>query len=73
MLSKSRGHVLRTAAILHVLFCYGNDTLDIPDVVSESAIRAATDFIKTSCQQIAYIAGRGLLADEIEKYKSGKL
>ena len=39
--------------------------------VSDLAIAAATDFIKVSCQQVAYIAGRGLLVDEVEKLKNG--
>ena len=72
MLSKSRGHVLRVAAVLHVLFCY-NDASDyeVPEEITEAAVKAATNFIMVSCQQTAYIAGRGSLSEEVERFKSG--
>ena len=55
MLSKSRGHVLRLAAVLHVLFsiceadsdCTNEEELnDDKDVISEAAVTAAIDFTK---------------------------
>lgn len=58
MLSKSRGQVLRLAAILHVLFSLGSDE-PTDDIVSEDAVKAAIDFVNMACQQAAYIAGRG--------------
>ena len=72
MLSKSRGHVLRVAAVLHVLFHY-KETSDytIPEEITESAVEAATNFVMVSCQQTAYIAGRGSLTEEVERFKSG--
>ena len=71
MLSKSRGQVLRVAAVLHVLFCFGKDTLDVPDTVTDAAVTAITNFIQVACQQTAYIAGRGLLSEEVQKFSNG--
>ena len=81
MLSKSRGHVLRVAAVLHVLFSFftsdpdstSNEApSDDKDVISEPAVKAAIDFVQLSCQQTASIAGRGLLEEEIHKFASSK-
>ena len=69
MLSKSRGHVLRLATALHVLFNLGKEE-EVSETVSEKAVRAAVDFVKVSCQQTAYIAGRGPLHEEVERFKS---
>ena len=65
MLSKSRGYVLRVAVVIHVLFCFNSEDLIIPEEVSESAVSAATNFVSVSCKQTAYIAGRGLLSEEV--------
>lgn len=70
MLSKSRGQVLRLATIFHMLFRIDNPEQDLPDEVSETAIQAAVNFIQVACQQTAYIAGRGGLIEEIEKFKT---
>lgn len=70
MLSKSRGQVLRLAAIIHVLFSLGSDEPQ-DDTVSEDAVKAAIDFVHTACQQAAYIAGRGSLEEEILRFKDG--
>ena len=70
MLSKSRGQVLRLAAVLHMLFTLGtNQPTD--DIVSEAAVKAAINFVHVVCQQAAYIAGRGSLEEEIQRFKSG--
>ena len=37
------------------------------DTISEAAVQAAIDFTQLSCQQTAYIAGRGVLEEEIHK------
>lgn len=74
MLSKSRGHVLRLSAVLHLLFSITDLEEDLPlaDVITDKAVEAATDFIKISCQQTAYIGGRKSLQEEIERFnKSG--
>ena len=47
ILSKSRGHVLRLATAFHVLFHLGKNG-KISDTVSEVAVKAAVDFVKTS-------------------------
>ena len=67
ILSKSRGQVLRVAAVLHTLFSIENENMNIPDEVSEAALKAAVNFVRVSCQQTAYVAGRGLIDEEIEQ------
>lgn len=55
MLSKSKGQILRVAAVLHVIFQVnkdGDDTLHI----STEALCAAIDFVQTSIQHTAYLA-----------------
>lgn len=41
---------------------------DSSTVVSERAVEAAIDFIKLSCQQTIFCAGRSLLEEELLKY-----
>lgn len=65
ILSKSRGQVLRVAAVLHTLFSIEKE--NIPDEVSDAALQAAVDFVCVSCQQTAYVAGRGPIDEEIER------
>ena len=69
MLSKSRGHVLRLAVAFHVLFHLGKDN-PVSVEVSEEAVKAAVDFVNISCQQTAFIAGRGPLQEEFERFKN---
>ena len=64
MLSKSRGQVLRLAAFFNILFTLGNG--HPTDDVSDEAVKAAINFVKVTCQQTSYIAGRGVLEDEIQ-------
>ena len=50
-------------------------TDDIPedingDIISEAAVKAAIDLTLLSCQQTAYIAGRGTLEEEVQKFDS---
>lgn len=74
MLSNSRGLVLRLAAVIHVLFSLEQDEpLDesVSDTVSENAVKAAIKFVQTACQHTTYIAGRGSLEEEIERFKDG--
>ena len=70
MLSKSRGHVLRVAGVLHVLFAL--ETCSVSGVISDEAVKAAINIVEVTCQQTAYIAGHGLIANEIKRYKSGR-
>ena len=71
LLSKSRGHVLRVSAVLHVLFSSDTEGYTVSEEVSEAAVTAAANFVMVSCQQMAFIAGRGLLSEEVERFKSG--
>ena len=41
---------------------------DDSDTISEAAVQAAIDFTQLSCQQTAYIAGRGVLEEEIQRF-----
>ena len=61
MLSKSCGQILRVAATLHVL----HYNLVIPDTISESAIKAAENFVDMCIQHAAYIAGRGNVEEAV--------
>ena len=70
MLNESRGHVLRVSAVLHVLFC-SDEGFIVSEEVSERSVKAAANFVMVSCQQTAFIAGRGLLSEEVERFKSG--
>ena len=48
MLSKSKGQILRTAAVLHVLFKLQKEEDDDIKEISSDAMAAAIDFIQTS-------------------------
>ena len=65
MLSKSRGHILRVAAVMHVLFNWENPQ-DIPSVISVDAIKAADSFVGVCVQHAAYMGGRGEVTGAIE-------
>lgn len=76
MLSKSRGQVLRLAAVFNLLFSLSDENSEEPQLareVSEQAIIAAINFMKLSCQQVGYISGRGDLKEEFLKLQSSKL
>lgn len=73
MLSKSKGQVLRVAAVLHVLFVDPSTLSTIPSLISVEAITAAQNFVDTCCQHAAFIAGRGLVNEEIQHLVSGPL
>ena len=70
MLSKSRGQVLRIAAIQHVLFTLDSDEL-CGNTVTDAAIKAAINFVQVTCQQAAYIGGQGKIEDELHKCEAG--
>ena len=71
MLSKSLGQILRVSAALHILFNIESED-DIPDIISNSAIEAAINFVETCCQHTAYICGHGVIAEELSALGSGK-
>lgn len=72
MLSKSRGHVLRLAAVFHMLFCIELPDEDLDDEIPEVALKAAVNFVQVACQQTAYMAGKGLLTEEVDKFKTSE-
>ena len=65
MLSKSKGQILRVAAVLQVLFHVDNPH-NIPAKVGEDAMKAAISFVDLCIQHAAYITGRGRVQDEVE-------
>ena len=75
MLSKSKGQILRVAAVLHVLFqirlpnanADDEKACDEPNKISDKALCAAVDFVETSIQHAAYIAGKDTVFKEVEK------
>lgn len=70
MLSKSKGLILRIAGVLHVLF-HLNSPENIPNEISEEAIKAAEDFINVCCQHTAFLSGRGDIDDAIKSLQRG--
>ena len=45
----------------------------VPQVVSDQAVNAAIDFVKLTCQQTAYIVGRGgNMEEELQKFHTGE-
>jgi hypothetical protein len=71
MLSKSKGQILRVAAVLHVLF-HIQDCDQIPLAISEGALKAAEDFVSVCLQHGAYMAGRGLFEDAIKQAEASE-
>ena len=65
MLSKSKGQILRVAAVLQVLFHVDNPH-NIPAKVGEDAMKAAISFVDLCIQHAAYITGRRRIQDEVE-------
>ena len=72
MLSKSRGHVLRLATVLHLLFHLDDLDKELETEVPDSAVKAAVNFMEVSSQQTAFIAGRGTISEELEKFQAGE-
>ena len=71
MLSKSKGQILRVAAVLHALFQIENPE-DIPTVILVEALIAADNFVSVCLQHVAYIAGRGSIEEAIKQAKTCK-
>ena len=65
MLSKSRGQILRIAAVLHVLF-HLDTPHNIPMEIEENAVAAAIDFVELCIQHVMYITGRGKVQVEVD-------
>ena len=73
MLSKSKGQVLRIAAVLHVLFRDSVEEEEVADTyITRNAILAAQNFVDICCQHASFITGRDKIDKEIEQFTSGK-
>lgn len=70
MLSKSKGIILRLAAVLHILFHIETPN-KIPQEICPDAIRAAINYVDMCCQHAAHIAGRGDIAEAILHLQTG--
>ena len=70
MLSKSKGQLLRVAAVMHVLFNLDNPS-SIPQQISEAAVKAADSFVDLCLDHAAYLRGKGKLAEAIEEINKG--
>jgi len=70
MLSKSKGQVLRVAAVMHVLFHMSMPT--IPSEISENAVKASDKFVDYCLQQAAYLGGRGDFQETIHEIMRGQ-
>ena len=55
LLSKSKGFILRLAAVMHVAFHLETPD-DIPLEISPEVLKATKDFIDMCCQHAAYMA-----------------
>ena len=71
MLSRSKGQILRVAAVLHILFQVNEDKSDALYHISSEALRAAIDFVQTSIQHSVHIANRHSISEEIELAELG--
>ena len=70
MLSKSKGQVLRVAAVMHVLDHMATPS-SIPLDISEAAVRAADTFVDYCLQHAAYLGGRGKFREAVEEIHQG--
>lgn len=74
MLSKSKGQILRIAAVLETLFQVDADyasKTERSNEISDSALKAAIDYVQTSIQHTCYMAGRTTVAEEVEMCNAG--
>ena len=55
---------------MHDLFSIDEDA-PLPSTISNEATYAATDFVEVCCQHTVYIAGRGLIHEEVESINVG--
>jgi hypothetical protein len=67
---------LRAAAVMHILFQIQQTDPEraevvIEDEISDKALQASIDFVQTSIQHAAYIAGRSTISKEVEIAEAG--
>ena len=65
------GQILRVSAAMHVLFHMDNED-SLPEIIAESAIEAAIDFVEVCCQHAAYVTVRGDIHIEVDLVEAGK-
>ena len=82
MLGKSKGQILRVAAVLEVLFQMVSETIAEADTdetetstrtstcITDSAVLGAINFVDLCCQQASYMAGRGDIREDIQNVKA---
>ena len=70
MLSKSKGQILRVSAVLHVLF-HIDTPHNIPETISEDAMKAADNFVDLCLQHAAYLAGRNTISEALDNIQEG--
>ena len=63
------GQIIRVSAAMHILF-HLDSTEPLPDVITDSAIMAAINFVEICCQHTAYITGHGKIDEELEILES---
>ena len=66
MLSRSRGQILRVAAVMHILFHMDTPT-SILNEINEIAVRAADCFVDLCMQQAAYLGVGGIYKRQLLK------
>ena len=72
MLSKSKGQLLRVAAVVHVRFNMKTPS-SIPQEISEAEVKAADCFVDLCLQHAAFLGGKGNLQEAIEDINKGEL
>ena len=65
MLSKSKGQILRVAAVMQVLFHCENPH-NIPNDITDEALKASINFVEVCIQHAAYLAGRPEIEEAVE-------
>ena len=63
--------MLRVATVLHLLFSIDQGGESVGQTVTDEAVTAAIDLVKVTCQQVAYMVGRGTLQEEVQKFQQG--
>ena len=70
LLSRSKGQILRVAVTLHALFHVGKDET-LVSKITDSAIKAAINFVEVSCHHSLFLIGRKGISEERELFEQG--
>ena len=68
---QEKGQILRVATF-HFLF-HRDTPLNVPENISEEAVKAAVRFVDLCLQHVAYMAGRGGINEAIQALESSWL